>query len=35
MFPTLPGVVTRQLPKVVGPLHLDELSPIRSLFGGC
>jgi prostaglandin-endoperoxide synthase 2 len=31
MFPPLPDVVTRQLPKVVGPLGLGGLPPIRHL----
>jgi prostaglandin-endoperoxide synthase 2 len=31
MFPTLPGFVTRQLPKVVGPLGVGGIPPIRSL----
>jgi prostaglandin-endoperoxide synthase 2 len=31
MFPTLPGVVTRQLPKVVGPLGISGVPPIRNL----
>ncbi|HEY6887014.1 MAG TPA: peroxidase family protein [Solirubrobacter sp.] len=32
MFPALPGVVTRQLPKVVGPLGLSGVPPIRGLI---
>src|SRR4051794_28185581 len=32
MFPALPGVVTRQLPKVLGPLGLSGVPPIRSLI---
>jgi prostaglandin-endoperoxide synthase 2 len=31
MFPPLPGVVTRNLPSVIGSLHLDEIPPIRGL----
>jgi prostaglandin-endoperoxide synthase 2 len=31
MFPSLPGIVTRQLPKVVGPLGIGGVPPIRNL----
>src|SRR3954453_17457687 len=31
MFATLPGALSRQLPKVVGPLHLGGVPPIRHL----
>jgi prostaglandin-endoperoxide synthase 2 len=32
MFPHIPAVVTRQLPRVVGPLGLSGVPPIRSLL---
>jgi prostaglandin-endoperoxide synthase 2 len=31
MFPPLPGVVTRQLPKIIGQLHLADVPPLRGL----